>query len=166
MSDDQYSGGAPRGLMTYPCGVRAGDRLRAKHDVVVVDHRGQPTGERFEGGSLWTVVSGVESEPTIVWLHQPDGMPHTWDETVLNDFEVVASAPDIGSHVILSVLPDWVAGLPEDSQHLFRRCVGHPLPVDEIDCNGLVVLDASKFDSEVGGQFNDIRVEAELLQPV
>jgi hypothetical protein len=150
--------------MAYPCGVRAGDRLRAKHEVALADHRGQPTGERFERGSLWTVVPGVGSEPSVGWLHQPNGMPHTWDETILHDFEVVARAPEVGSQVVLSVLPDWVAGLPEDSQRLFRRCIGHPLPVDEIDSNGLVVLDASEFDSDFGGQFNDIRVEAELLQ--
>jgi hypothetical protein len=151
--------------MAYPCGVHAGDRLRAKREVAVVDHRAQPTGERFDSGSLWTVVPGVESEPTIVWLHQPNGMPHTWDETVLQDFDVIAPAPEIGSRVALSVLPDWVARLPEDSQRLFRRCVGHSLRVDEIDSNGLVVLDASEFDSEFGGRFNDIRVESELLQP-
>jgi hypothetical protein len=91
-------------------------------------------------------------------------MPHTWDETVLHDFDVIARAPTVGSNVILSMLPAWVAGLPDESQRLFRRCAGLPLQVDEIDINGLVVLDASKLDSEVGGQFNDIRVEAELLE--
>jgi len=164
VSDDEYSPGTPRMLMAYSSGVRAGDRLRAKLDVAVVDHRGQATGKQFERGSLWTVVPGVEPEPTTVWLHQPDRMPHTWDETILHDFEIVARAPNVGSNATLSELPAWVTGLPEESQRLFRLCVGVPLPVDEVDGNGLIVLDASRFDSELGGQFNDIRVEAELLQ--
>jgi len=164
MSGDDYRPGQGRSLMVYPCGVQAGDRLRLKHDLHSVDHRDQRTGEVFPAGSLWTVVPGVESEPNVVWLHQPDQLPHTWDESVLDAFDLVASPPPVGSLAALSRVPEWVAGMPPESRRLFNLCVGRPLPVEEVDANGLVVLDASVFDPDVGDSYNDIRVEAELLE--
>ena len=112
MSDDRYSPGDDRSLARYPCGLNAGDRLRLKRDLATVDHLGRPTGEILPRGSLWTVVPGAEAEPHLVWLHRPDGTPHTWDESVLDSFELVAAAPPVGARVALSSLPQWVAQLP------------------------------------------------------
>ena len=164
MQENDNRLGQDRSLMVYPCGVRAGDRLRLKQDLHTPDVRDRRTGEAFRAGSVWTVVPGVESVPEVVWLHQPDQFPHTWDGSVLETFELIASPPPVGSLAALSRLPEWVAGMPSESRLLFTLCVGRPLPVEEVDLNGLVVLDARVFDPEVGGSYNDIRVEAEILK--
>ena len=66
----------------------------------------------------------------------------------------------VGDFVQLAVLPPWVSSLPEDSQAVFRHCVGRSFRVDEIDPAGLLVLDvAAEIDPKFGGFMNDIRVE-------
>jgi len=73
-------------LVEYPCGLKAGDRLQLKRDLVIRDHEDRPTGEVIPAGSIWTVFAGHPDEPDVVWLIDPDGEPQTWDETVLDDF--------------------------------------------------------------------------------
>ena len=64
-------------------------------------------------------------------------------------------------------MPPWVTTLPEESQQVFRFCLGRTYRVDEIDRNGLFVLDASPdIDRRFGGLMNDIRLEAEYLQEI
>ncbi len=87
MSDDEYRG-TEHGLLDYPCGLHAGDRLRLKITLTVKDHEGQPTGDAHEPGEVWTVIAGSLAEPDVVWLRQPDGDPHTWDaEDIFDSFE-------------------------------------------------------------------------------
>lgn len=72
-----------------------------------------------------------------------------------------------GSRVKLATMPIWIASLPEESQRIFRFCLGRTFRVEEIDRNGLFVLDVSKdVDFEFGGFKNDIRVEVEYLEEV
>jgi hypothetical protein len=38
-------------------------------------------------GSIWLVLPGLPNEPDVVWLQEPSGDAHTWDEAVLDDFD-------------------------------------------------------------------------------
>lgn len=72
-----------------------------------------------------------------------------------------------GNWVRLKTLPPWVDLLPQESQEIFRFCVGRTYRVDEIDENGLIVLDVSgDVDTRFGGYGNDIRVEEMYLDVV
>lgn len=91
MSDDDYRAGAPRRLDLYPCGLRAGERLRLRRVLFVRDHEGRATGRVHVAGEIWTVAPGAAHEPSIVWLAEPDGSPHTWDDdAIFADFERVS----------------------------------------------------------------------------
>lgn len=74
-------------LMEYPCGVQAGDILRLRGDLRVRDHRNQPTNETYPAGEENVVLYGNPEEPNVIWLERPNGVRHTWDETVLETFE-------------------------------------------------------------------------------
>jgi hypothetical protein len=75
--------------------------------------------------------------------------------------------PKPGDLVRFEILPDWVSKLPIESQRVFRYCLGRTYTVDEIDQNGLLVLDVSKdIDKLFGGFMNDIRVEPEFVTQV
>ena len=64
-------------------------------------------------------------------------------------------------------MPRWVATLPEESRRVFEFCYGRTYRIEEIDENGLCVLDVSAdVDHQFGGVMNDIRVEAEALEEV
>ena len=75
-------------ITEYKCGVRAGDRVRLRRDLVVRDHKGKPT-RTHPAGEAWTVLSGSSVPPLDVWLKQPDGERHTWsdDDEFWNWFE-------------------------------------------------------------------------------
>lgn len=95
MSRDEYRGVGweAHTLLAYPCGVNAGARLRLKRQPHIVDHRGKRTGEVHEVGDIWTVLPGLAAEPRVVWLREPGGDPHTWDdEHLLEWFEAVRDA--------------------------------------------------------------------------
>jgi hypothetical protein len=78
------------GLSTYPCGARAGDKVRIKISIVVRDHRGKPTGKIYPKGQTWTILSGVKKEPDVIWLRDIAGDRHTWDATDFFDtFELI-----------------------------------------------------------------------------
>jgi hypothetical protein len=72
-------------LLVYPCGLKAGDRLRLARVLEICDHRGRPTGVAHRPGEIWVVTAGARHEPEVIWLQQPDGEPHTWDASVLFD---------------------------------------------------------------------------------
>jgi hypothetical protein len=69
----------------------------------------------------------------------------------------------VNDWVVLKNLPPWVEQLPEESQEVFRLCVGRTYQVVEIDQNGLFVLDVREVDEIVGGFMNEIRVEETYL---
>jgi hypothetical protein len=69
-----------------------------------------------------------------------------------------------GDLVRFEILPDWVVGLPDESQRVFRFCIGRTFAISEIDENGLLVLDVSQdIDKRFGGFMNDIRVEPQFV---
>ncbi len=86
MSDDTYRLVNDYNLMKYPCGLKTGDELELLCRIKIQDHDGSVTGHH-EPGEIWTVLSGVVSEPDVIWLRQPDGERHTWDETILQWFK-------------------------------------------------------------------------------
>ncbi len=76
-------------LKTYFCGLRPGDRVRLKKDLIITDQNDRPTGEVRKAGEVWTVIDdGCEAKHDL-WLQQPDGSPHTWcdDQSVWEYFE-------------------------------------------------------------------------------
>ncbi|MGH7771824.1 MAG: hypothetical protein ACREQA_06260 [Candidatus Binatia bacterium] len=67
--------------------------------------------------------------------------------------------------MIFETLPPWVSELPEESQQVFRFCLGRSYRVDEIDEQGLLVLDVSAdIDRRFGGFMNDIRLEPQYVR--
>jgi hypothetical protein len=76
----------------YKCGLKAGDEVRLKKDLVVRDHRNRPTGEVHGKGEVWTVLRGSKDGRIDIWFRQPDGKSHTWDDdsvSIEEWFEVV-----------------------------------------------------------------------------
>ena len=78
--------------MSYKCGLRPGDLIRLKKELVIRDHRDRPTGKVHHVGEVWTVTEdGCSNSPGDLWLLQADGDRHTWsdDESVFEFFEKV-----------------------------------------------------------------------------
>lgn len=84
-------------VSTYRCGLRAGDRVALRDNLVVRDHRGEPTGKVYPAGELWQVLKGSKDDTGVVWFRQADGHRHTWDDDpeIFETFEVIHRAdPD------------------------------------------------------------------------
>jgi hypothetical protein len=62
-----------------------------KHDLPLLDHEGKHTGGTIPAGSIWLVLAGLPQEPDVIWLQEPSGDSHTWDETVLDAFNKLDS---------------------------------------------------------------------------
>lgn len=75
----------------YRCGLKAGDQVRLKRDIVVKNSKGTPTGKVHPAGGIWRVLPGAKSQPIVVWLLQADGQRHTWDDdaSFVDAFELV-----------------------------------------------------------------------------
>ena len=72
-----------------------------------------------------------------------------------------------GSRVRFAKMPEWAAKLPDQSRNVFEFCLGRTYRVEEVDSQGLFVLDVSgDIDGRFGGFMNDIRLEAEFLEEV
>lgn len=67
------------GLNQYSCGLCAGESIVLLHDLPVISHDGRPTGIVHRKGEVWTVLSGSKGD-RVVFLRQPDGKRHTWDD--------------------------------------------------------------------------------------
>ena len=78
-------------IENYKCGLKAGDNVRLRHDIIIKDHKGKPTGKIYPKGEIWNILTGAKEEPMVVWLLQADGNRHTWDddESIFETFEVV-----------------------------------------------------------------------------
>lgn len=78
-------------ITNYKCGLKAGDRVRLKNEIVITDHKGKPTGKIYPKGEIWTVLNGSKGDPIVVWLQQANGSRHTWDDDLsfFETFEVV-----------------------------------------------------------------------------
>ena len=77
-------------MYQYKCGVVAGDSLRLLRDLPIQDHLGTQI-DLIKAGSMWKVLPGVKSDPSVVWLRDPRGDRQTWDsdESLFSEFEVV-----------------------------------------------------------------------------
>lgn len=72
-----------------------------------------------------------------------------------------------GSTVRFAKMPDWVADLPDESRRVYELCLGRTYRIEEIDAQGLCVLDVSaEADAHLGGFGHDIRLEAGFLEEV
>ena len=67
-------------IRNYKCGAVAGEKVRLRRELVILDHRNRPTGKVHVAGEIWTVVRGAAEEPRVLWLHEPDGNSHTWTD--------------------------------------------------------------------------------------
>lgn len=67
-------------LESYPCGLKMGDCLILRRTLTMTTN-GKPTGEVFAAGSTWLVLAGFDAEPHVIWLRNPAGTKHTWDDT-------------------------------------------------------------------------------------
>lgn len=60
------------------CGLKSGDRISLKKSLQITNHRNEVT-DVIERGVPWEVI-GPEYEDGIVWLRDPRGELHTWDD--------------------------------------------------------------------------------------
>jgi len=76
----------------------------------------------------------------------------------------MAFAP--GDWVRLARRPQWADRMPPETQQIIDACVGKVFRIGEVAAGGLYVLDVSdEIDARFGGCLNDLRVEAEFLEP-
>ena len=80
MTKDKYILVTEYPISEYKCGLKVGDRVRLKKDLIVRDHRNRPTGDVHRKGEVWTVLKGSKEGRIDVWFRQPDGKSHTWDD--------------------------------------------------------------------------------------
>ena len=82
-------------VMEYRCGIRAGERVRLRQELVVRDSTGRALSPSHKAGEIWTVLSGSVEPPVDVWLQRPDGDRHTWADNneFWNWFERVTDHP-------------------------------------------------------------------------
>jgi hypothetical protein len=76
-------------LREYPCGIRAGDIISLREDLHCYDSNQQPTGEIRPSGDQAMILTGNPDEPNVVWIRWRDGERQTWDEDILESFEIV-----------------------------------------------------------------------------
>jgi hypothetical protein len=78
-------------IKEYKCGLKAGDKIKIRKDIIVRDYKGNPTGKIYPQGEIWSVLPGAKEKEIVVWLLQADGERHTWndDNTIYENFEVV-----------------------------------------------------------------------------
>lgn len=91
--DDEYIPVVTFTIQEYRCGLRAGDQLRLKDDLPVTDANGALQ-RTIPAGSLWTVLTGAVEDPGCLWLEEPGGKPHAWDDDpeIFLTFERIAGA--------------------------------------------------------------------------
>src|SRR5258708_5046205 len=68
-------------ITEYQCGAKVGDRVRLRRELAIRDHQDKLTGNSYPTGEIWIVLAGANEEPIVIWLRQPNGESHTWDDT-------------------------------------------------------------------------------------
>ena len=88
-ASDEYITVSTFDITQYQCGLRAGDRLRLKRDLPILNEEGNPTDALHKAGEIWTVLSGSSRDPEALWLRQADGNLHAWDDntSIFDQFE-------------------------------------------------------------------------------
>jgi|GEM_PF-2495707 len=76
----------------YSCGLAVNDRIRLREPLPIEDDNGVVV-SRHEPGEIWTVLTGSSQDPEALWLRQPDGELHSWDdsEEIFQTFERIES---------------------------------------------------------------------------
>jgi len=89
MTKDKYKLVTDYPITEYQCGLHAGDKLKLIKDIIITDHKGNPTGKIYKKDEIWTVLAAAKEEPVVVWLLQADGQRHTWDDdkSIFETFE-------------------------------------------------------------------------------
>ncbi len=73
-------------LTHYNCGLSAGDKITLLEDLAMRTN-GKLNGKVVVAGEIWVVLPGNRRDPGIVWLRDPTGSRHTWDdESILERF--------------------------------------------------------------------------------
>jgi hypothetical protein len=67
-------------IQQYPCGAIAGEHVRLRQNLVCNDDQGRPTGCILRADEHWVVLTGHPGEPEVIWLRNPFGERHTWDD--------------------------------------------------------------------------------------
>jgi hypothetical protein len=91
MTNDEYRLVTEYPITEYKCGLKAGDKVKLKKDIIVTDHKGKPTGKKYSKGEIWIVLTGAKEDPIVVWFRQADGERHTWDDdkSIFETFEQI-----------------------------------------------------------------------------
>ena len=63
----------------YRCGLKPGDRITLIGDLDIIDSEGNRV-DIIAADLVWLVIDGSPSDPGIVWLVDPTGSRHTWDD--------------------------------------------------------------------------------------
>ncbi len=86
--EDDYIAVSTFSVTDYKCGLRSGDKLCLRQDLPIKDENGQRD-RVVPGGSIWTVLTGAIEDPSCVWLQEPDGEVHAWDDdqSIFETFE-------------------------------------------------------------------------------
>ena len=66
-------------ILSYQCGLEAGQMVALRKDLVIRDHKGNHTGIVHPKGERWRVLPGITSDP-VLWFLPPDGRECTWDD--------------------------------------------------------------------------------------
>jgi len=66
MSKDTFKLVTEFPITEYRCGARAGERVRLRRELAILDHRDRPTGKIHAPGEIWTVVRGAAEEPRVL----------------------------------------------------------------------------------------------------
>jgi len=77
--DEQWKVVTEYGVMTYQCGLTAGESVRLRRDLMIRQHTGEVM-HVIPAGQIWTVLTGSRHDPGIVWFRKPNGSRHTWDD--------------------------------------------------------------------------------------
>jgi hypothetical protein len=67
------------GGSVYLCGLMPGDLITLRRQLAITDSNGFHIGS-IEPGLPWVVLTSVENEKGILWLREPSGERHTWDD--------------------------------------------------------------------------------------
>src|SRR5688572_1960464 len=86
--DDEFIPVCTFTIQQYRCGLRAGEHLRLIRDLNIKDGHGV-VARIIPAGTIWEVLTGAIEDPDSLWLEQPDGELHSWDddESVFETFE-------------------------------------------------------------------------------
>lgn len=63
----------------YKCGAEASTKVRLKKDIIM-KFRGVLTGKVMKSGEIWYVLPGSSGDPNVVFMQDPAGNTHTWDD--------------------------------------------------------------------------------------